>query len=309
MFKLFSVARRRTESSVHNAVASGNAMPLSTQIKVPGGWKRLGDLKIGDQVIGPKGNAANVTGYFPQGITESFRFTFEDGRTADSHPLHLWEVAEAGVNEQGHAIGQTYVTTTKDIVNHFDQFSYHVPLVGDVGEGLEASELDLLEIATKLLTAGIHMADPVTELSYVDRRQITKYMIEQSACHVSEVGVSVVLDNAYGASNFQKIMWSLGGIASQEMFGTLFKVNFTHRDMVWLVDSLVNLSLGDILDVTKFLKLKLRLVAIQQQPQIETACISIDSEDCLYIVDNWVVTHNTSLTFKEDAPCSTLSQK
>lgn len=275
------------------AVGSGKAMPLSTQVKVPGGWKRLGDLKIGDQVIGPKGNVANITGYFPQGVTESFRFTFEDGRTADSHPLHLWEVAEAGVDEDGNAIGQTYVTTTKDIVNHFDQFSYHIPLVGDVGEGLESSELDLLEIATKLLSAGIHMADPVTELSYVDRRQIAKHMIELSACHVSEFGVCAVMDNLYGASNFQKLMWSLGGIASLETFGNMFKVDFKHRDMVWLVDSLVNLSLGDILDVTQFMKLKLKLVAIQQQPQIETACISIDSEDHLYIVDNWIVTHNT----------------
>lgn len=275
------------------AVGSGKAMPLNTQVKVPGGWKRLGDLKIGDQVIGPKGNVANITGYFPQGVTESFRFTFEDGRTAESHPLHLWEVAEAGVDEQGNAVGQTYVTTTKDIVNHFDQFSYHIPLVGDVGEGLASSELDLRQIATGLLTAGIHMADPVTELSYVDRRQIAKHMIEQSACHVSEVGVSVVLDNAYGASNFQKVIWSLGGVAAQESFGALFKVVFKHRDMVWLVDSLVNLSLGDILDVTKFMNLKLKIVGIQQQPQIETACISIDSEDCLYIVDNWIVTHNT----------------
>jgi hypothetical protein len=275
------------------AVGSGKAMPLNTQVKVPGGWKRLGDLKIGDQVIGPKGNVANITGYFPQGVTESFRFTFDDGRTADSHPLHLWEVAEAGFDDQGHAIGQTYVTTTKDIVNHFDQFSYHIPLVGDVGEGLAPSELDLQQIATGLLTAGIHMADPVTELSYVDRRQIAKHMIEQSACHVSEAGVSVVVTNAYGASNFQKVMWSLGGIATQEPFGDGFKVNFKHRDMVWLVDSLVNLSLGDMIDVTQYMKLKLKIVAIQQQPQIETACISIDSGDCLYIVDNWIVTHNT----------------
>jgi hypothetical protein len=240
------------------AVGSGKAMPLNTLVKVPGGWKRLGDLKIGSRVIGPKGNIATVTGYFPQGITENFRFTFEDGRTAESHPLHLWEVTETGVDEQGNASSQSFVTTTRDIIKHFDEFSYHIPLVGDV-------------------TAGIHIPNSVKELSYEERHQIVTRMIEQSGYEVTEAGIVVLMPHADAAGTFQRLIWSLGGIATLERLEGSFKVTFKHRDLMGVQHK----------------NLKLKLVSVEQRPSVETACISIDSMDCLYIVDNWIVTHNT----------------
>ncbi|UGO54273.1 hypothetical protein HAYMO_291 [Serratia phage vB_SmaM_Haymo] len=70
----------------------GKAQSLDASIKIPGGWKRMGDISIGDRVISRDGTECNVTGVFPQGVTELWRVHFADGRFTDVNPDHLWEI-------------------------------------------------------------------------------------------------------------------------------------------------------------------------------------------------------------------------
>ncbi|UCR74618.1 helicase superfamily 1/2/ATP-binding domain-containing protein [Serratia phage BUCT660] len=71
---------------------TGKAQVLSSLIKVPGGWKRMGDIKVGDPVIAQDGTVTNVTGVHPQGVTRVYRVIFADGRYTDVNPEHLWEI-------------------------------------------------------------------------------------------------------------------------------------------------------------------------------------------------------------------------
>lgn len=73
---------------------SGKAQTLSSLIKVPNGWKKMGNIKVGDTVIAKDGSHTKVTGVFPQGITEVYRVHFKDGRYTDCNPEHLWNVYE-----------------------------------------------------------------------------------------------------------------------------------------------------------------------------------------------------------------------
>lgn len=78
---------------VNNASTGfGKAQSLSSKIKVPGGWKRMGDIQVGDLVIARDGSATPVTGVFPQGVTEVWRVHFADGRHTDVNPDHLWNI-------------------------------------------------------------------------------------------------------------------------------------------------------------------------------------------------------------------------
>ena len=70
----------------------GKGQPLSSLIKVPGGWKKMGEIKVGTQVIAKDGTTTNVTGVFPQGVKDVYKFTFADGRTALCDDSHLWRV-------------------------------------------------------------------------------------------------------------------------------------------------------------------------------------------------------------------------
>lgn len=75
---------------------SGKAMPLDQPIKIPGGWKRMGDVQRGDMLSMPDGSAAPVSGVYPQGIQNTAKITFADGRHTRACINHLWEVTISG---------------------------------------------------------------------------------------------------------------------------------------------------------------------------------------------------------------------
>jgi hypothetical protein len=261
-----------------SAVGSGKAMPYSTPVKVPGGWSTLGELSVADKVIGPQGNVAEVTAIYPQGVTDCYKFLFEDGRVAESHPLHQWEVYEDNQ-------GESYVTTTQDIINHFNEFEYSIPLVGRIS-GVEArlSEEELASAAIGLLSGDLEVRGVVEELHYEDRLEIVHIMMEYEGGTYSETGVTFLTKKEVAADNLQQLIWSLGGIAFKQGDGT-YTVDIKQRD----IRNHGNIVSDTIIQNTKSLK----IIGITKEAPVETLCISIDSEDCLYIVDNWVVTHNT----------------
>lgn len=71
---------------------AGKAQPIDEPVLTPTGWRRIGDLGIGDEVIAGDGRATRVTGVFPQGLQPIVRVTFDDGATTRCTPDHLWRV-------------------------------------------------------------------------------------------------------------------------------------------------------------------------------------------------------------------------
>mgnify|MGYP001033031818 CR=1 FL=1 len=275
---------------------SGKAMPLSTKVKVPNGWKQLRDLKMHDPVITPDGKVAKVVGIHPQGKTEVYRFFFEDGRYADSHPEHLWAVDEVSIVDDQEMASVGNVTTTKDIIQHFGEFEYRIPLVEKVG-GFNYSETGTpRHMATHLLESGIAIDDTVLELPYSERFAIIRAMVEFSALHIGDHHLSLMHENKQGCDNFRQLMWSLGGIAHEPLnVGGLYKVICKHRDVDRLIEDLVGKTpeVKKMFNTKQYKDLKLRITGYEHREAEETLCISIDSADKLYIVDNYVVTHNT----------------
>jgi len=272
---------------------SGKAMPLGTQVKVPNGWKRLGDLTEGDEVITPNGRIANIVGIYPQGVTDVYRFTFEDGRVADSHPEHLWEVTET---QHTHSIGGM-VTTTQDIINHFDEFKYSVPLVNQLDTTKQILKYSIIEGMARALLEGGHKIDPsVLELCYKNRFDLVKEMIKTAALKVGETSLSFFSETEAGAENFRQLLWSLGGIAHAPISHPgAYEVVFKHRDADVLADAMAGMSeaLYELMNPRQYKDMQLGITSYEKRPSEETLCISIDSADSLYIVDDYVVTHNT----------------
>lgn len=271
---------------------SGKAMPLSTRVKVPGGWKTLNQIQEGDKVITPNGRIAKVVGIYPQGITEVYRFTFEDGRTADSHPQHLWEVVESKAGKSG----TPTVTTTQDIINHFNDFDYHIPLVKDIGGDVKASRAEVKRLARLLFTGEMMVNDLILEMSFMDRFEVVKQMVEEGMLHIGENCLSFFSNSEQGGHNFKKLIWSLGGTAYDPIPLTgVHKVIFKHRDAAAIVGGLMTMNPGlkGTMNPEQYQDLRLGIVSYEKRESEETLCISIDSDDSLYIVDDYIVTHNT----------------
>jgi hypothetical protein len=71
----------------------GKALEVNTKIYTSDGIKRIGDMKVGDKVIGSDGNSHNVTGVYPQGIKDLYRITFNDGYSILCCDEHIWTVS------------------------------------------------------------------------------------------------------------------------------------------------------------------------------------------------------------------------
>lgn len=73
-------------------VIQGNAQPLNALISVPFGWKRMGDICVGDEVMTPFGTITTVTGVYPKGVRRVYRITLSDGSVTEACDQHLWQI-------------------------------------------------------------------------------------------------------------------------------------------------------------------------------------------------------------------------
>jgi replicative DNA helicase len=91
----------------------GKAGRLSSLIKTVTGWKRNGDLKVGDELASTDGEPSFVTGVYPQGVLEMFKVTFSDGRSTEVSAEHLWKVCHVNTPDEWH------VYTTDAIMSEY----------------------------------------------------------------------------------------------------------------------------------------------------------------------------------------------
>lgn len=70
----------------------GKALALNELIKTPYGWKRMGDMSVGDEIIAKDGSTTFVTGVYPQEKKQLYKVTFVDGREIECCGEHLWRV-------------------------------------------------------------------------------------------------------------------------------------------------------------------------------------------------------------------------
>jgi len=70
----------------------GKAQPVDEPVLTPSGWRPIGDLRVGDEVISVDGKATRVIGVFPQGVRPVSVVEFSDGVRVRCDDDHLWSV-------------------------------------------------------------------------------------------------------------------------------------------------------------------------------------------------------------------------
>ncbi|PZV05771.1 MAG: hypothetical protein DCF32_10675 [Leptolyngbya sp.] len=68
----------------------GKAQPLDAKVLTPTGWRLMGELIPGDQVIAADGTPSTVIAVYPQGLKDIYRVSFDDGSSAECCDDHLW---------------------------------------------------------------------------------------------------------------------------------------------------------------------------------------------------------------------------
>lgn len=70
----------------------GKQQSVDSKVLTPSGWKKIGDICAGMQVVGSNGKPTKVVATFPQGVKPSYRVTLSDGSSVEAGPEHLWSV-------------------------------------------------------------------------------------------------------------------------------------------------------------------------------------------------------------------------
>jgi replicative DNA helicase len=71
----------------------GKAQPLTEPVLTPGGYVQMGDISVGDLVVGDDGFPKRVLGVYPQGVKKVFRVNFSDETWARCCDDHLWKTS------------------------------------------------------------------------------------------------------------------------------------------------------------------------------------------------------------------------
>lgn len=85
-------AASRINMIIAGEMGAGKSLSVDAPVLTPRGWKPMGDIKIGDEVIGQDGQPTQVLGVYPQGKLGIYKVTFTDESSVECSEDHLWQV-------------------------------------------------------------------------------------------------------------------------------------------------------------------------------------------------------------------------
>lgn len=221
----------------------GKSLANDTPVRIPGGWKRMGDLKVGDYVIGRDGKPTRVKGVYPQGKLQLYEVEFADGRKVEVCREHLWGVYDAEDEYQ--------VLTTGQLMDCYSEFS--IPLPEPIGRPEDRQQRK---------EVGANAPD------YKHSEYLLGWIYSLNPSTSTNGLVEIQVEDPEEGVKYVDIARSLGCIAGYE------------NGVFWYWER----GKGP-----KHLGIR----SITPTRVDEATCIAVEAEDHLFVVQDYIVTHNT----------------
>ena len=105
----------------------GKAQPLDSLVLTTSGYKRMGDICIGDEVFTHEGNRGKVSGIYPQGVRPIYRIYLSDKTYIDVSDEHLNCVYRYNIKLKQR---EDFVLTTKELLelNNTSKYKLRIDL-------------------------------------------------------------------------------------------------------------------------------------------------------------------------------------
>lgn len=275
---------------------SGKMNPHSTKIRVPNGWTTMGDIKVGDSVVTPSGEVATVSGKFPQGKQKIWTVYFEDGRTSDCGAEHLWNIyySDLDINDR-----VTLSTSAVQMTMLMGRECY-IDMVRE--ESLEASPHIKLSVhpyvaGVEISRHGEHIPEIYHQASWKQRLDLLRGLLDNGgSVNTVDSSISYTTTNETLMTGVRRLVWSLGGKAFLHQEDDTYTITIHLRnptDAMRSSSEQQQLSDMDTLTHTDDFMLRIVDIVCNDDRQEECSCIMVDHPDHLYIVDDYIVTHNT----------------
>lgn len=258
----------------------GKALSIHELVLTPNGFVENGTLKVGDYVIGKNGKPTKILGVFDQGIRKLFRVKFSDGASCLCDIEHLWSVSENGKSYKTLSLKEIM---NEGIENKDKTFKFEIPICDMVDNDIHY-DIDYYEYGKSICDIDVD-ENLILYSKTNDRISFLKGVMDSFGTISDNNRPMFIIHNNKRKKLVTKVVNSLGGIVINEFEICLAKDIKLFDDDNW--QSLIVHNNNDI---------KRYIVSVEYEQDDYARCIKVDADDELYVINNYIVTHNTSLT-------------
>lgn len=247
----------------------GKALLDSELIYTPHGSKKIGFADIGDIIYGDDGKLTTIVGVYPQGFVDTYKVTFEDGRSVVCSGQHQWKVKYHGDYKVMSTMGiihSDFSKMTIDIGEAVDfperRWLISPQLMGSLAASFLCGATDrIFELSKKEMDDVIYSSKKQKELF------IGSFMKIACGINTGDDRFKVVYKSEYIISFVRKIFWSMGYYCVMD--GDDMYISKTHD--------------------------RLRISDIDYYGRYKATCIEVDNKSHQFLTTNFVVSHNTTI--------------
>lgn len=247
----------------------GKALLDSELIYTPHGSKKIGFADIGDIIYGDDGKLTTIVGVYPQGFVDTYKVTFEDGRSVVCCGQHQWKVKYHGDYKVMSTMGiihSDFSKMTIDIGEAVDfperMWLISPQLMGSLAASFLCGATDrIFELSKKEMDDVIYSSKKQKELF------IGSFMKIACGINTGDDRFKVVYKSEYIISFVRKIFWSMGYYCVMD--GDDMYISKTHD--------------------------RLRISDIDYYGRYKATCIEVDNKSHQFLTTNFVVSHNTTI--------------
>lgn len=247
----------------------GKALLDSELIYTPHGSKKIGFADIGDIIYGDDGKLTTIVGVYPQGFVDTYKVTFEDGRSVVCCGQHQWKVKYHGDYKVMSTMGiihSDFSKMTIDIGEAVDfperRWLISPQLMGSLAASFLCGATDrIFELSKKEMDDVIYSSKKQKELF------IGSFMKIACGINTGDDRFKVVYKSEYIISFVRKIFWSMGYYCVMD--GEDMYISKTHD--------------------------RLRISDIDYYGRYKATCIEVDNKSHQFLTTNFVVSHNTTI--------------
>lgn len=247
----------------------GKALLNSELIYTPYGSKKIGFADIGDIIYGDDGNLTTIVGVYPQGFVDTYKVTFEDGRSVVCCGQHQWKVKYHGNYKVMSTMGIIHSDFSKMTIDMGDAVDFperrwliSPQLMGSLVASFLCGATDrIFELSKKEMDDVIYSSKKQKELF------ISSFMKISCGISTGDDRFKVVYKSEYIISFVRRIFWSMGYYCVMD--GDDMYISKTHN--------------------------RLRISDIDYYGKYKATCIEVDNKSHQFLATNFVVSHNTTI--------------
>lgn len=247
----------------------GKALLDSELIYTPYGSKKIGFADIGDIIYGDDGNLTTIVGVYPQGFVDTYKVTFEDGRSVVCCGQHQWKVKYHGDYKVMSTMGIIHSDFSKMTIDMGDAVDFperrwliSPQLMGSLVASFLCGATDrIFELSKKEMDDVIYSSKKQKELF------IGSFMKIACGINTGDDRFKAVYKSEYIISFVRRIFWSMGYYCVMD--GDDMYISKTHN--------------------------RLRISDIDYYGKYKATCIEVDNKSHQFLTTNFVVSHNTTI--------------